>query len=334
MLGFRIGSAVTVALMLLAGCESMPSQKNTAIAFALIGDNPYVEFNEPKYDTLIDEVNATAGLGWVIHLGDVKGGGQSCSDEVLTARFELNARFRLPFILTPGDNDWFDCHRETAGGYDPRERLGALRRIWYPAPGMTTGTNPFPVTTQANTFDHPDFVENVYWRAADVIVGTAHMVGTTPGEGGIEIHEETMAASLAWIEEIFAEAERTEARGVFIATQVDPYLFGSNALLIKALCKQCPYVRPGYEALDKALIEHSHRFGKPVVLAVGDTHIFRVDKPLYDGNNLVENFTRVEGFGHPTVHWVRVVIDPASNEVFRFNQELIEANYGVGPRQE
>lgn len=315
---------------LLAGCQSTGGGGGERIEFALIGDNPYVDYNMPKYEIMIAEINAAPGLDFVMHAGDVKGSGESCADESLSARFELNQQINLPFILTPGDNDWFDCSREYAGGWDRADRLAAFRRIWYPAPGMTTGARPFDVATQADTADHPDFVENVYWTAGGVIFGTIHLVGLVPGEGGEDIHQELMGAALAWIDRMFAVAQETGARGVLIATQVDPYLFSVLPGLLTSICKECPYVRPGYQPLNDALVKHSTAFGKPVVLVVGDTHIFRVDKPLYDGNNLVENFTRVEVFGHPNVHWVRGVINPDSNEVFEFHQELIEANYGVG----
>jgi hypothetical protein len=70
------------------------------------------------------------------------------------------------------------------------------------------------------------------------------------------------------------------------------------------------------------------RFGRTVVLAVGDTHVFRIDKPLYSSETgrLVENFTRVEVFGDPSVHWVRVLVEPDRPEVFTFRQELVESN--------
>ena len=63
-------------------------------------------------------------------------------------------------------------------------------------------------------------------------------------------------------------------------------------------------------------------------VAVGDTHIFRVDKPLYDPatGRLVDNFTRVETFGNPLVHWVRVVVDPDTPSVFSFHQQMVAAN--------
>lgn len=53
-----------------------------------------------------------------------------------------------------------------------------------------------------------------------------------------------------------------------------------------------------------------------------------VDKPLYDQGTgqLVENFTRVETFGNPQVHWVRVVVDPDDPAVFSFHQQIVAAN--------
>ena len=72
------------------------------------------------------------------------------------------------------------------------------------------------------------------------------------------------------------------------------------------------------------LREQSLAFGKPVVLAVGDTHIFRVDKPLYsEQNQLIENFTRVEVFGNPLVHWVNVLVESEELWVFSFRQQLV-----------
>ena len=42
-------------------------------------------------------------------------------------------------VLTPGDNEWTDCHRVAAGEYQPLERLAKLREVFYPVPGMTIG---------------------------------------------------------------------------------------------------------------------------------------------------------------------------------------------------
>ncbi len=330
----NILKTITALLIIpvIISCQNFPigSEDSGKLAFALIGDNPYVDFNEPKYDLMIEKINAHPNLSWVVHLGDVKGGGLNCSDEVLISYFDLNQKIKLPFILTPGDNDWFDCSRRSAGGWDRMERLDAFRKIFYPVSDQTTGSQPFKVVSQADSKTFPDFVENVRWNRLDVEFGTVHLVGMTPGEGGEAEHKQLMEAAIAWIDEIFTAAAANDSKGVFIATQVDPYIYTVSPYLLKLLCKTCSYVRPGYEALDQRLRHHAKTFTKPIVLAVGDTHIFRVDKPLYDGNNVVEHFTRVEGFGHPNVHWVRIVVNPDSSEVFEIHQELIEENYGVG----
>jgi hypothetical protein len=41
---------------------------------------------------------------------------------------------------------------------------------------------------------------------------------------------------------------------------------------------------------------------------------------------LVENFTRVETFGFPDTHWIRVSVDPNSDGVFTFEFEIVDEN--------
>jgi len=302
---------------IVAGCHTQNTQ------FALIGDNPYQDYNFPKYERLIDDINSR-NLHWVVHVGDMKDGGASCADENLKAVLRINQRFEPPFLVTPGDNDWFDCARKSAGGYDRRERLVRLREIFYSSdPGMQ-------VIRQADTGSRPDYVENLRWVKNEVVYGTVHLVGITGKEGGINIHNEVMAAGIEWLEEIFTAARRIGAKGIFIATQADLYPLTAEPYLIQAVCPHCPAVRPFYEGFHQALLVNLRSFDNPVVLAVGDTHIFRVDKPLYDNKKLVEHFTRVETFGEDQVHWVRVEVDTDSREVFSFHQEIIQENKGVG----
>jgi hypothetical protein len=69
-------------------------------------------------------------------------------------------------------------------------------------------------------------------------------------------------------------------------------------------------------------------FGKPVAYVNGDSHYFRVDKPLLDSaGSRVINFTRVETFGdhQPTlgdVNWLKVNVDPSSRESLRTSRRL------------
>ncbi|HBO90892.1 MAG TPA: hypothetical protein DD460_09085, partial [Acidobacteria bacterium] len=58
------------------------------------------------------------------------------------------------------------------------------------------------------------------------------------------------------------------------------------------------------------------------------THIFRVDKPLRERETgrVIDNFTRVEAFGFPSVHWAHVTVNLDEREVFTIRQRVIDSN--------
>lgn len=305
-------------LALLGGCQSQPLQ------FALIGDNPYDEKSFPRYDRMIQRIN-DSGVAWVIHLGDMKSGGSNCSDEDLQRIYDINSQFEIPFVLTPGDNDWFDCKRESAGGWDRLDRLDRLREIFFSEPVA------LPIVSQRDSDKFRDFVENVYWMDSQVMFATVHLVGMTGTEGGVGLHRDTEDAAMAWLGTVFDAAIEAEAKGVFVAMQADMYPFPGEPHWLREVCGACADVRPYYERFHQALLAQSRRFNRPIMLAMGDTHIFRVDKPLYDGGQLVEHVTRVEAFGADQVHWVRIEVHPDSSDVFSVRQEVITENIDQRP---
>ena len=64
-----------------------------------------------------------------------------------------------------------------------------------------------------------------------------------------------------------------------------------------------------------------------VVLVHGDTHFFKLDKPLIDQAHLLPNFTRLETFGSPNVHWVKATANPRSRNYFTFEPMVVAANH-------
>lgn len=84
----------------------------------------------------------------------------------------------------------------------------------------------------------------------------------------------------------------------------------------------------------RALSDELETYGKPVAYLHGDTHTFRIDKPLYSRktNRAFQNFTRVETFGSPESHWVRVTLDPSAPQLFRFKAELVLGNLVNGEK--
>lgn len=324
--------------VLCIGCNtSQAPESPTTLAsdrsfeFALLGDNPYPPENVPRFEALIADVNRHSELEWVVHLGDIlRPSLVTCSNEMLRARFNLYQGFDAPFVFTPGDNDWFDCWQEAAGGFDEYERLDYLRKLFFPNPRQTTGGRAMEVQSQGSQADFEEFVENAMWTHNDVVFSTVHLVGLTRSPTDPARAERRMDAALAWISETFRLATALESPGVFIATQADPWFVSGLPALVSRRCPDCLQPRPGLERLYPVLEQESLAFGRPVVLAVGDTHVFRVDKPLYSSQTglLVENFTRVEPFGHPYVHWVRVTVQPDEGAVFAFREEIVDGNVG------
>ncbi len=300
-------------LVFLTGCQSQPLQ------FALIGDNPYADESFERYDLMIERINAS-GVDWVVHLGDMKDGGGSCADEDLQKVFEINSQFSIPFVLTPGDNDWFDCRRESAGSWDRLDRLDKLREIFFSTPVA------LPIISQRTSEIYGDFVENVYWLDSNVMFATIHLVGLTGKEGGISLHSDVEDAAIEWLGTVFDAAIEADAKGVFVAMQADIYPFSGDRYWLRDVCGSCADVRTHYERFHQALLTQSARFPRPIMLAMGDTHVFRVDKPVYDGDRLVEHVTRVESFGEDQVHWVRIEVHPDARDVFQVHQEIIPEN--------
>jgi hypothetical protein len=82
----------------------------------------------------------------------------------------------------------------------------------------------------------------------------------------------------------------------------------------------------GYDAFLAALRNKTVEFGAiggQVVLVHGDTHFYRIDKPLDSPTSVLPNFTRVCTFGSPGVNWVKVSVDPKSRNLFTFEPMIV-----------
>ncbi|PTR02141.1 calcineurin-like phosphoesterase family protein [Nitrosomonas nitrosa] len=299
--------------------------------FALIGDMPYRIVDYWKFDNVINAINANERLEWVLHAGDIKPGIAPCSDALLLDRLERFQRFKIPFILTPGDNEWTDCHRAAAGSYQPLERLARLRELFYPQPGVSLGQKTMTMVSQASDSQYPEFVENVRWTKKRVLFATLHIVGSNNGlvpfasrtQADDDEVARRIAAVLSWLHQAIDEAEAIEARGIFLLFQADPRFTAAKG----------KPARHGFEEILEAFEQASLRFRKPIVLAHGDSHRFLIDKPLQvqESERTLEHVTRVVTFGDRDVHWLRVVVDPDAPEVFTIHPEIIERNVSGYP---
>jgi hypothetical protein len=277
------------------------------VHFALIGDIPYTDEEERWFPDLLEALGADRTLAFVVHDGDFKSGHSPCTDELFRQRHAQFQSVAHPLIFIFGDNEWTDCHREEAGKYDPVERLDKLREI-FASGNDTLGKRTFPLSRQSNNPRYKKFRENVRWTFGGVLFVGLNVPGSYNNVAQKGEYEERNAADVAWLRESFRIAAENGAQGVMVIIHANPGFQSASSH------------RNPYRSFLAALEREVRAFGRPVVLVHGDTHHFRIDKPLRDSKTgeAIDNFTRVETFGTPDRGWVKGTVDVNDPMVFRF----------------
>jgi hypothetical protein len=328
---------------------AVASAQERAFDFALIGDMPYTKVQEQEYQRVLATLNA-ANLAFVAHIGDFQydatpynrnpaTASMPCVDENYTAILDSFQSIRHPFILTPGDNDWSDCWPLEAKKVDPLALLAKIRSMFFPE-GKSLGQRTIAVRNQSSDANFAKFRENLRWSMGGVLFVTVHIVGENDNFGRTPEmdaeHIERKAANITWLQQAFAEAKATRSRGLVILTQANPGFETEwpDSAKTRYFLRFVPRGQPvpsrplAFGDYLRALADELESYDKPVAFLHGDTHIFRIDKPLYSrkSNRMFENFTRVETFGWPDSHWVRVTVDPTDPQLFRFKAEVVTGN--------
>ena len=311
--------ALSACLLLAAAPACRSPEPPSEWSFGIIGDLPYAPVEEPQFENLIDAMNRE-DLAFVVHVGDFKGQNDPCVDDIYRRRLEQFNRFSHPFIFVPGDNEWTDCHKPEES-FDPLERLAFLRKVLYPD-DRTLGQTTFELDRQSSSPAFSDFRENSRWSRSEILFATLHVVGSNDGFGrwpeGDREHAQRLKANLAWMEAAFRLAAQDGYRALVLVIHGNPRFElppGDSG-------------RSGFEEFLGSLEAQMLAFPKPVVLVHGDTHYFRIDKPLRNSEtrSRIVHLTRVESFGVPDVHWVRATVQQANPNVFVFDPVLLSTD--------
>ena len=184
-------------------------------------------------------------------------------------------------------------------------------------------------------------VENQRWTFKNVTYVTVNVQGScnnlcdTFPNADEEAARNT--ADIAWIHDSFAEATANNSAAVMIISQADPGFDQSDPtrspLRNPRTLAETDGAPDGFQSFLLAVRDETIAFGHPVAYVHGDSHYFRIDKPLLDSTGKrIENFTRVETFGDNAanglndVHWVKALVDPQSRDVFAFQTEMVPGN--------
>lgn len=344
--GFRLAVGATIALAMVVTAADAQAQK---FQFAAIGDTGYSKKSEAEFDRMLAAMNRE-DLAFVVHVGDIQADprpyerypdrvSMPCIDESLTKVLRQFETSNHPFILTPGDNDWADCLLLKARKADPFEQLARVRALFFPE-GRSLGKRTMAVASQAKDPGFAKYRENLRWVTNGVSFATFHFVGSNNNWGrspemDAESTERT-AANIAWLRKAFADAKARNSVGLVLITQANPgFETHWTPSLKDRYFRLFPGVTPpkddkpsGYDPLLKALEEEMQTYERPTLFIHGDTHIFHISKPLVSKktNRFVDHFTRLEVFGDPDSHWVRVTVDPAKPGLFTIEPEVIAEN--------
>ncbi|MBI4195396.1 MAG: metallophosphoesterase [Betaproteobacteria bacterium] len=265
--------------------------------FGAFGDTPYSAEEESGFIAMLAEMNREP-LAFVVHVGDFKDGHSVCSDAVFLQRKEWFDLSHHPLIYVPGDNEWIDCLRRSSGRYRPLERLDKLREIFFSG-ASSLGQRPLRLARQSDAGNAHRYPEHARWTHGGVVFATLNVPG---GDNNFTRDREEFRARDAavrdWVRQAFRLAQEKRLPGVVLMMQANPWAAAGAR-------------RHGYVPLIETITAETLAFAGEVVLIHGDTHRFRVDRPLLNPQTRrpLANFTRIEVFGSPSVNWVRVRVD-------------------------
>jgi hypothetical protein len=313
---------------------------------ALFGDMPYNALGRMQYPALLADINR-AHVEFSVFDGDLKAGGDGpCDDALYDTSIKNFNKLDRPLIWVPGDNDWTDCWGRYGPSslpyFDPIERL-SLERALFTATDQSLGRRTLTLHRQSyEGGPYALYSENVRWTKGDVVYLGLDVQGSNdnypymdtdletdgaPDRGDAERQrqrdEETArkAANLQWLDEGFAYAKRIRAKGVMIIWQADPNFNNEQ--------KQTnPHEWDAFPPYVDKLRTLTEAFSGQVALIHGDSHYFKLDKPINHttGGGVLTNFTRVETFGARNTHWVSATIDPHDPNLFSFQPRIVRGN--------
>ncbi|WP_462322764.1 hypothetical protein, partial [Halochromatium sp.] len=230
------------------------------------------------------------------------GGGEPCSE----ARNQRMARVfqaqPVPILYTPGDNEWTDCHRRSAGALDPLERLQAVRARFFARPEVLHNAALDLVVPEAA------YPENAYSLQDGVMIVLLHVVGSENNR-----RQEDPAAMAEWqqrsdanrrlLQQATEIARETQARAMVLLFHANPMFERSSPA-------------PGFAPLLTDLEQLLASYSGPVLVIHGDTHRFQFNQPLLRTRSALKGagrLWRLEVPGSPFLGgvWVSVTRDPA-----------------------
>ncbi len=240
-------SAFAIASTVIAD-EPSQSAAKALISFYAMGDVPY----QPEEDKLLPQqiADLPADGEFVIHLGDIKGGGPPCVEAVYQKVSGMLRKSTAPVFIIPGDNEWNDCS-------DPAPDQAWIFWNQYFRRFDDHWNHSFPVFRQLEHEEHFSFLKNhVLFVGINIVGGFVH----DPAEW-----RQRHADGLQWVRRNLAQ-------------------FGDQATSLVLFGHANPQDK--HTDFFTPLSTTAQEFGKPVLYLHGDGHVWIYDRPFAASNIL------------------------------------------------
>lgn len=314
-----------------------PLAAGASFSFGLWGDMPYQKAGDgPKLPAVLQSINAS-DIAFSIYDGDIKDGSSQCTNDVYTDALTMFGKMKKPVVYVPGDNEWTDCHRLNNGGMDALERLNHVRKVMFPTLD-SLGQVPMPLTHQGKLGE--TYVENTRFGFGSVMFVGINMPGSNNNlvlnakecsaksarkaahcDAANAEYLARDTANVTWMAESFVQASANKVRGLVLVVQGDP---GFDLPETEELDESTLPMVSGYRHFMSQLVAQTQAFNGEVLFVHGDTHFFKLDKPLLQPGQTLTNFTRLQTFGSPSLHWVKVKVNPASENLFQIEPVMVK----------
>lgn len=297
-------------------------------SFAVLADVPYSTREEP----VVADVLRSIGAGddrFVVHLGDIKGPAELCSDELFEIRRTLLDSSPKPLVLLPGGLDWSACSAPESGGYDPDERLTHLRETLF-ATDQSLGEQTMLIARQSGVKRFRPFSENIRWQAGEVLFVGLNLPAPNNDfryAGGRNVEFEDRSVALrAWLERAFAYAQTQHLAAVVVLCEGDPMMARSTRLMEGRGPR-----RDGFFEFKNTLRDLTARFHGQVLLVHGSSADPDAGGWVADASGKApRNFWEARAFGSPhSGRWIEIRVDVRRPRPFTIIAQGLTPSKGV-----
>jgi len=192
-----------------------------AFQFGVIGHAFKADADEALLKRAISEVSQEKPV-FIVATG-IKSASEPCSDKLYAQRKEVLDESQRPIIVSPAGSDWTAC-RNSAGRSNAIERLNRIREVFYPN-NLSLGIEPLTLTRLSATAKFRSYAENAYWEHGPVLFATLNLPAKNNHflleAGRNSEFEDRLVANRAWLQRLFAMAQRRGVEGIVLFSDGD-----------------------------------------------------------------------------------------------------------------